>query len=222
MIDIFFIILQVILLDGILSIDNAAALGTIASVLPKHEQGKALKYGIIGAYVGRSAMLLFVGFFLAIPLLKLLAAGYLLYLCGVHFFKWPPLFNFTFKGLSNFWKTVIIIEIADLAFSVDNVAAVVALSSNIWIIIIGVCISILMMRFFAQMFIRLLEKEPLLEHAAYLIIFCIAIELGLQVFGIHIPQLYQFLLSIGIIIGTFFVSGYKRNYLDVKEVVYEK
>ncbi len=108
------VIFQIILLDGILSIDNATALATIAETFPKNKPaplpislkrligGKqreaALKVGILGAYVGRGLMLLLAGFIIYYGWLKLIAAAYLLYLCGVHFFNLPPLFNFWTMG----------------------------------------------------------------------------------------------------------------------------
>ncbi len=209
MLIVFLVIAQVILLDGILSIDNIAALSSLAFKLPRKQRNKALRAGIIGAYVGRGVMLLLLGWLLQNPWTKLLASGYLLYLVGSHFFgwkKWEP----EFKGVNTFWRTVIMIEIADLAFSIDNVAAVVALSSNIWLIIVGVCISIFFMRFAAQLFMKLIEWEPLLEHAAYILILAIALELAGSFVGIYITQVNQFLISLAIIIATMFIGQYKR------------
>lgn len=199
--DILIIVIQVIILDGILSIDNSAALAAIASTLPKQQQNKALRAGILGAYLFRGLMIFLVGFLLMYSWIQLIAASYLLYLVGTHFFNWPQL-DLNFHGLNTFWKTVIMIEIADLAFSLDNVAAVVALSSHIWVIILGVCISIFIMRFAAQIFIKLIAWEPMLEHAAFLLILAIASELISKFFGHPISSLTQFYISMGIIITT--------------------
>jgi len=232
------IIFQIIVLDGILSIDNAAALAAIAKELPENDktplspffkkilgerqQQSVLKVGILGAYVGRGIMLLLAGFIIYYGWLKLLAAAYLLYLCGVHFFKWKPLFDFNFKRLSTFWKTVIMIEIADLAFSLDNVAAVVAISSNLILVIIGVFISIIIMRFAAQIFMKLIDFEPSLENAAYVLISAIAIELILRTFGVQIPELLQFSISVAIMAGFIFVGQISKA-IDkiVKEAITE-
>lgn len=199
--ELFFILLQVIILDGILSIDNAAALAALAITLPKRQQVSALRVGILGAYVFRGLMLFLVGFLLRYPIMQLFAAGYLLYLVGGHFFGWKQI-TFHFHGLSSFWKTVIMIELADLAFSLDNVAAVVALSNQIWIIILGVCISIFIMRFAAQLFIRLIAWEPRLEHAAFILIGAIALELISKYFGHPLGSYIQFSISLLIISVT--------------------
>lgn len=233
--DIFFIILQVIILDGILSIDNAAALAALANQLPAggkapispkltkllgHKQPEvALKVGIVGAYFGRGLMLLLAGFVLQFPVLQLAGAAYLLYLVGTHFFgwsKWEP----EFKGVNTFWKTVVLIEFADLAFSLDNVAAVVALSSNIWVIILGVFISIIIMRFAAGIFMKLITFEPLLEHAAFVLIAAIAIELILKFFHMEIGEILQFSISMIIIIAFVLYGqiGRKLGFIPAKEV----
>ena len=207
----FLVIIQIIILDGILSIDNAAALAGIANTLPKRAKspikwlGKtqreaALKAGIFGAYAGRGLMLLLATFIIANPWLQLLGALYLLYLVGTHFFgwaKWEPKFN----GVSTFWMTVILIEIADLAFSIDNVVAVVALSQNLWLVIGGVFLSIIMIRFAATVFMKLIKWEPFLENAAFVLIGAIAIELILKYFHFEISELLQFAISVAIIIG---------------------
>lgn len=222
MFDFLFILLQVVILDGILSIDNAAALGAIASKLPVKakaplpkslhwlgttQREAALKVGILGAYVGRGLMLLITGIVIQYPILKIVGAAYLLWLVYGYF---KDVFfpaaegeegesRFA-KNANNFWKAVVMIELADLAFSIDNVVAVVALSSQLWIIILGVFISIVIMRFAAVLFIKLLAFEPLLEHAAYCLIAAIAIELVLKFFGVGISEIMQFSISMGILL----------------------
>jgi tellurite resistance protein TerC len=232
--EMFFIILQVIILDGILSIDNAAALAALANQLPEKKESPlptwthpflgvnqrevALKVGILGAYLGRGLMLLLAGLILQFPILQLAGAAYLLYLVGTHFFnwsKWEP----EFKGVNTFWKTVVLIELADLAFSLDNVAAVVALSPNIWIIILGVFISIVIMRFAAGIFMKLIKFEPLLEHAAFVLIAAIGIELILKFFHFEIGEVLQFGISMAILAGfiTYGQIGRRLGIVEAKE-----
>ncbi len=74
------------------------------------------------------------------------------------------------KRLSPFWRVVIAVEFIDLMFSLDNLLAVVALSDKLWIIVFGVFVGILAMRFVAQYFISLLKKYPSLETSAFLVI----------------------------------------------------
>jgi len=57
------ILLNIILLEIVLSIDNAAVLATMVKQLPKEQQKKSLTYGIVGAYLFRGLALVFVSIF---------------------------------------------------------------------------------------------------------------------------------------------------------------
>ena len=63
------------------------------------------------------------------------------------------------------------VELADLVFSLDNVVAAVSLSKDLWVVMLGVAIGILTMRFAAGLFARAVLKEPVLKYAAYLLVF---------------------------------------------------
>jgi tellurite resistance protein TerC len=220
------IILQLIFLEGLLSIDNAAVLGTLVVKLPKDEpipwprglqkfgdslhgilgnqRSAALKVGLLGAYVGRGLMLLAANFIIRNPWLNVVGALYLIHLA------------FENLGMANedeedeeiravkqdtFWSVVLSVELADLAFSLDNVVAAVALSDKFWVVMLGVFIGILAMRFAAGWFSVLVEKEPVLKSAAYILILAIAIELLVQQFaGIEISDLTRFAITVSIIL----------------------
>jgi tellurite resistance protein TerC len=93
------------------------------------------------------------------------------------------------------------IELADLAFSLDNVIAAVALSDRLWVVILGIAIGMVLMRFTATRFTLLIEWEPALERAAFLLIFAIGGKLLLEhLGGIEINEWVQFGISIGIIL----------------------
>ena len=74
------IVINIIILELILSIDNAAVLATLVKRLPKAQQNKALTYGIVGAYVFRGLALLFASLLIKITWLKLVGGLYLIYL----------------------------------------------------------------------------------------------------------------------------------------------
>jgi tellurite resistance protein TerC len=93
------------------------------------------------------------------------------------------------------------VELADLAFSLDNVVAVVALSDNLYIVMFGVFIGIVTMRFAAQLFTLMILKEPILKPAAYIVVFNIGAELLLnEFFGIEFPSALKFMISAGTLI----------------------
>lgn len=179
-----------ILIESLLSVDNAAVLATMVMDLPEADRKKALKYGIVGAYVFRGICLIMAGFLVTIWWLKPLGGIYLLYLAidwlakrqkknkGIATDKRKSKFyNATVGLLGNFWATVTLVEIMDLAFSIDNVFAAVAFTKNIIPIWIGVFIGILAMRFVAQFFVKLMERYTFLETCAYMVIALLGLKL---------------------------------------------
>lgn len=196
------IILNLIILESLLSVDNAAVLATMVMDLPKHQRGKALRYGIIGAYVFRGLALLFASYLIQFWYLKPLGGLYLVYLVW-NWWKGKQtkttkddllnkekswLYNHTVGVIGTFWATVAVIEIMDLAFSIDNVFVVVAFTDNIVLIWLGVFIGILAMRIIAQGFVKLMEKYPALEVSAFLVIGLLGLKLLLSTFEHFFPQ----------------------------------
>jgi tellurite resistance protein TerC len=222
-----YVIIQVIFLEGILSIDNAAVLGAMVSVLPTQEmvpwpvplkflgppihrflggqRSSALKVGLLGAYLGRGLMLVMANIVIHNHYLKILGAAYLIRLALENLGE-PETGEEEQVGTKKmetkgFWGVVIAVELADLAFSLDNVVAVVALSDNLPIIMFGVFIGIIAMRFAAGIFTWMILKEPILKPAAYLVVFNIGAELLLNEFlGIEIPGSLKFVISAGTLI----------------------
>ena len=222
-----YIIIQVIFLEGILSIDNAAVLGAMVSILPQKEivpwpgplkflgppvhrilggqRAAALKVGLLGAYLGRGLMLVVANFVIHNPFLKILGAAYLIKLAFENLGEPEPgeenqtrTKRMEGKG---FWSVVLAVELADLAFSLDNVVAVVALSDNLYIVMFGVAIGIITMRFAAGLFTLMILKEPILKPAAYLVVFNIGTELLLDEFGgIEFSSALKFGVSAGTLI----------------------
>jgi tellurite resistance protein TerC len=217
------IILQLIFLEGILSIDNAAVIGALVSPLPDDQQviwprslrriGEwlhpllgnqrmaALRVGLLGAYVGRGLMLFLTSFLIHNSWIKLLGAAYLIHLA------FDSLEDMTGGGseedgdvkpikVQSFWATVLTVELMDLIFSIDNVVAAVSLSNKIWVVMMGVGIGILTMRFAAGVFSYAVAREPILKQAAYVLVLNIGVELILdQIWHVEISDLMRFAIS---------------------------
>ena len=211
------IIGNLIIIESLLSVDNAAVLATMVMDLPEKQRDKALKYGIIGAYVFRGLAMIFAAFLIKIWWLKPLGGLYLLYLV-YDFWKGKQtetteddfidkksnwLYRVTVGSLGNFWATVALVELMDMAFSIDNVFAAVAFTPNIILVCIGVFIGILAMRFIAQWFVKLMGKYSFLETAAFIVIAILGIKLSLSLYEHFYPEtaLSQFLGSHGADIG---------------------
>ncbi|HVD99943.1 MAG TPA: DUF475 domain-containing protein [Cytophagaceae bacterium] len=185
------IILNLILIESLLSVDNAAVLATMVMDLPKEKRDKALKYGIIGAYLFRGICLIFASLLIKVLWLKAVGGLYLIYLTFNYFRtkqtdtkeddtlnkQENKFYKMTLGALGPFWSTVALVEVMDLAFSIDNVFAAVAFTDNLWLIMIGVFIGILAMRFVAQSFVHLIEKFPFLEGTAFIVIGLLGVKL---------------------------------------------
>ncbi|MBD1386500.1 DUF475 domain-containing protein [Mucilaginibacter rigui] len=194
------IVLNLIVIESLLSVDNAAVLATMVLDLPKHQRARALRYGIVGAYVLRGVCLFLAAWLVKIWWLKPLGGLYLLYLAFDYFKKklaaknaegdeeesvdksknW--LYKSTVGLIGTFWATVALVELMDLAFSIDNVFAAVAFTDHVFLIYTGVFIGILAMRFVAQAFVKLMEKFTFLETVAFMVIGVLGVKLTASLF----------------------------------------
>lgn len=195
------VIFILILIEGVLSVDNAAVLATMVMGLPEDQRSKALKYGILGAYAFRGLCLILAAWLITIWWLEPLGGLYLIYLAWQHFTKKESIeeaageikteknwfYRHTIGRLGQFWATVAAVEIMDLAFSIDNVLAAVAyvknfpMPSKLILVCTGVFLGILAMRFAAQGFVKLMHRYPFLETCAFVVIAILGIKLVLSV-----------------------------------------
>lgn len=195
------IILSLVILEGLLSVDNALVLAAMVKHLPQKQQSLALKAGLIGAYVLRGVALVFVGFLIANPWIRLVGGAYLIYLMCSHLGVGEEGEEDAHQAkAAGFWATVVAVEIADLAFSIDNVIAAVALSPKLWVVVLGVFIGILAMRFVAGAFIKLLDKFPILAKIAYVLVGFIGVILVTEYFfHFELHGMQKFACILGII-----------------------
>src|SRR5512142_513809 len=135
---------MLVVLEGLLSADNAMVLAVLALGLPKHQRKRALRYGIVGAFAFRSAALIFGLYMIGLSLVKLAGALYLLYLPFRHFFREKETEGRRsipearpWLGLSAFWATVVKVELTDIVFAVDSIVVAVAMSQKGWVVLSG-------------------------------------------------------------------------------------
>ena len=202
------VIVSLIIIEGLLSVDNALAIAAMANHLPGRQKTLALRLGIIGAYVFRGIALALVTLIAANPWLNIIGAAYLIYLMCSHLThpeededgssrrKRPGLF-----------MTIVQIEIMDLSLSLDNVVAAVALAPKdpvtgereMWIVYAGVFIGILALRFLAGYCIVLLQKFPILAKTAFLLVGYVGfILLAELIFHFHVHSWQKFIGVIAI------------------------
>lgn len=180
-----------------LSFDNASVLAVLVSKLPKEQQPRALKYGIVGAYFFRFLSLLFASYLLTIPWLKIFGGVYLLWMTYQHFFgkednqdinERPKWYSWLENRIGLFWATVVQIEILDYVFGIDQIFAAISISKEFWVIFVGGAIGILAMRFVAQRMVTLIDKYPSVLTSAFLVICILGFRLTLDGIVSYIPS----------------------------------
>lgn len=216
-----------VLLEGVLSADNALVLAILVLGLPKKEQKQALRYGIIGAFAFRFLATLFAAYMIRLSWVKLIGALYLLYLSWSHFFHGGDAEQrrtakpaVPMWGLSAFWATVVKVELTDIVFAVDSILVAVAMSPKLWVIVTGGLLGIIAMRLLIGQFLVVVQRYPVLVDAAFIVIAWVGIKLLLEYahqmhwIAFAIPKW----LSIGLIIVIFALAAwYARRVGPVKE-----
>jgi YkoY family integral membrane protein len=181
-----FTILVLIVLEGLLSADNAIVLAMMVLGLPKAQQKKALKYGLVGAFAFRIVTTLAAVYLIQLDIVKLIGAGYLLYLPYKHFSnpekgsrREPPKAT-AWLGLSAFWGTVVKVELTNLVFSIDSILAAVAMSPKKWVVLTGGILGIVAMRMVVGQVMALVERYPAIVDGAFIIIAWVGVKLLIE------------------------------------------
>ncbi|MCD1261473.1 TerC family protein [Paenibacillus athensensis] len=204
------IIASLIVLEGLLSADNALVLAVMVKHLPKDQQKKALFYGLLGAYVFRFLAIGLGTYLVQFTAIKVAGGLYLFYIAYKGLFKKSEDEEAANRG-SSFWKTVLLVELMDIAFSIDSVIAAFGLSGEVWVLFLGGILGVLMMRGVAQLFLKLIDKYPELEQAAFLLIALIAAKMILGAFHIEIPHVAFFAVLIAVFVGTIIYSTVRKK-----------
>jgi YkoY family integral membrane protein len=207
-------------LEGILSVDNALVLAMMVKPLPPGQRKKALSYGLLGAGVFRLAALALASFLMQANWVKFVGGGYLLFIALKHLVQGEHTHDPSIpRKPTSFWKTVFMIELMDIAFAVDSILAAIALTDKLWIVFTGGMIGVIMMRFAASGFVKLIQRFPGFEKTAYVLV----LEIGLKIIleGLHLPGLDfespshpTFWIFWGIVaatIGASFILPKKKN-----------
>ena len=219
-----------VVLEGLLSADNALVLAILVLGLPKEQQRKALRYGILRAFFFRIVAILLATQLIAFGWVKLVGGGYLMWLTYSHFFlhgndagerraikparPW--------LGLTAFWATVVKVELTDIVFAIDSILVAVAMSSKTWVIITGGILGIVAMRMVIGQLLAVVRRYPALVDGAFIIIGWVAIKLFVEYaaqagyIDFHMPKT----VSLGVIVvifGIAYVYARKQGPADVNE-----
>jgi YkoY family integral membrane protein len=211
----FVTIALLIALEGLLSADNAMVLAILVLGLPKAQQKQALRYGMLGAFAFRAIATLLAAYMIRLGWVKLVGAGYLLYLVYRHFGggqsgddrrsapKATP-----WLGLTAFWATVVKVELTDIVFAVDSILVAVAMSPKRWVILTGGILGIVMMRLVIGKLLTLVERYPVLVDGAFVIIAWVGFKLLIEYahtegyVAFEVPKA----ISLGVIVEIFAIA----------------
>jgi YkoY family integral membrane protein len=191
-----------VVLEGLLSADNALVLAVMVRHLPKDQQKRALRYGLFGAFVFRLIAVVFAAALLHYWILKAVGGIYLLYIAISHLSHGEESSGTTGRSRfgDGFWGTVVSVELTDIIFSVDSILAAVATAEGLpkryggielftiptlnvvvdlklLVIYLGGILGIIAMRFVAGYFLRLLERFQGLARGAYYLVAWIGVKL---------------------------------------------
>ena len=222
-------IFLLVLLEGLLSADNALVLAVLVLGLPKDQQKQALRYGILGAFFFRALATLLATQLIQFGWVKLAGAAYLLYLPYAHFYggekghdRRAPKPARPILGLSAFWATVVKVELTDIVFAIDSILVAVAMSNKTWVILTGGVLGIIAMRLVIGKLLALIQKYPALVDGAFVIIAWVGIKLLLE-YGHQAGYLHFAIpkwLALGLIVVIFAIAFFyarKHPHVEVDE-----
>ena len=210
------VIASLVIIEGLLSVDNVLGIAALAKELPERQQKTAIRLGLAGAYVFRVLALLVASWLIANTWVRWLGAGYLVWLMCSHLTRHdvdddsgtPKVVAATLMG------ALLQIGLMDLSLSIDNVIAAVGLAPKdpltdlpvMWPIYTGVFIAILALQAIAPHAMKLLRKYPVLEPTAFILIGLVG---GVLVFEetylwvkgvtVHIPPYFKFVVILAVI-----------------------
>jgi YkoY family integral membrane protein len=202
-------------LEGLLSADNAMVLAVLVLGLPKHQQRKALQYGIFGAFAFRIAAIMGAYYLIQLRFVMLVGAAYLLWLPYHHFTahadameRRRPRKALPWLGMSAFWATVVKVELTDIVFAIDSILVAVAMSNKLWVIITGGILGVIAMRLVIGQLLVLVNRYPPLVDGAFIIIAWVGVKLLAEYlhdigwFAYEIPRWF----SLGLVVVIFVIS----------------
>jgi YkoY family integral membrane protein len=204
-----------VVLEGLLSADNALVMAIMVLGLPRDAHQRALRYGLVGGFAFRIAATLLATYLIAVTWIKLLGGLYLGYLTWSHFRgsedaqsrHEPPPAKAAF-GLSAFWATVVKVELVNLAFSIDSILVAVAMSRKLAVVLAGGILGILAMRLVVGQLLELIRRYPALVDGAFVIIGWVAVKLCVEylhdvhLIALDIPQAFSLTLIVVIFVAS--------------------
>jgi YjbE family integral membrane protein len=182
-------IASIVLIDLVLSGDNAVVIGMAARRLPPHERRRAIVFGGLGAVVLRVTFTIMAALLLDIPLLR--AIGGVLLLWIAYKLVRPHEDSHNVSAASSMAQAVKTIILADLVMSLDNILAVGGASEgHLGLLIFGLLFSIPILMLGSELVARLLGRLPILLYVGVVVLVVTATRMILH--DDKVKELYHF------------------------------
>jgi YjbE family integral membrane protein len=156
-------ILSIVIIDLVLSGDNAVVIGMASRRLPPEQRRKAIIFGAAGAIGLRITFTAMVALLLGIPLLQSIG-GVLLVWIAFKLLRQEHAEENVREG-ANLFDAVRTIIIADVIMSLDNILAVGgAAHGNLWLLLFGLALSMPIIMFGSNLVATLMNRLPWLVY----------------------------------------------------------
>lgn len=152
---------QIIMINIVLSGDNAVVIALASRSLPPKQQKMAILFGSFGAILLRIILTFFAVYLLEMPWIKLVGA-LLLFWIGIKMLI-PEDGESDLESSEHLWSAIKTIIIADLVMSLDNVLGVAAAAKgSIVLLVLGLAISIPLIVYGSTLLLKLMNRFPII------------------------------------------------------------
>jgi YkoY family integral membrane protein len=205
-------------LEAVLSADNAIALAALTQGLHDSQlQRRALNIGLVLAYVLRMTLILTATWVVQYWQFELAGALYLLWLVFKYFTsndKGDGIHPHHGPQFTSLWQAIPLIAVTDLAFSLDSVTTAIAVSQELWLVLLGATVGIVTLRFMAGLFIRWLDEFTHLEDAGFITVAFVGLRLLLRVINDSLVPPEWLMVTL---IAAIFIWGFSERIGTVAE-----
>ena len=200
-------------LEAVLSADNAVAIAALVKDLePESLRVRGLNWGLALAFVLRALMVVAAGFVVRFSAFQLIGGLYLLWLAIRHFHDQlepqPPSESPASVSAPTLLGVIPLVALTDLAFSLDSVTAAVAVTNNLWLVVFGGAIGVILLRFLATWVLQWMQRFERLQNAAYLTVLAVGLRLVAKV---AVPALAPSEPVLLVMVACFLAWGFSKS-----------